>query len=82
MDRVVLKSRYNTRSNVLVKVSENRYKLETQLNYRCGKVSADKKFVDPSGGPMIIEGEFLDEVGKTVRRIDFVQGEGTFLEFE
>ena len=82
MDRVVLKSRYNTRSNVLVKVSENRYKLETQLSYRCGKVSADKKFVDPSGGPMIIEGEFLDEVGKTVRRIDFVQGEGTFLEFE
>ena len=82
MDRVVLKSRYNTRSNVLVKVSENRYKLETQLSYRCGKVSADKKFVDPSGGPMIIEGEFLDEVGKTVKRIDFVQGEGTFLEFE
>lgn len=82
MDRVVLNSRYNTRSNVLVKVSENRYKLETQLSYRCGKVSADKKFVDPSGGPMIIEGEFLDEVGKTVRRIDFVQGEGTFLEFE
>lgn len=82
MDRVVLKSRYNTRSNVLVKVSENRYKLETQLSYRCGKVSADKKFVDPSGGPMIIEGAFLDEVGKTVKRIDFVQGEGTFLEFE
>lgn len=82
MDRVVLNSRYNTRSNVLVKVSENRYKLETQLSYRCGKVSADKKFVDPSGGPMIIEGEFLDEVGKTVKRIDFVQGEGTFLEFE
>lgn len=82
MDRVVLKSRYNTRSNVLVKVSENRYKLETQLSYRCGKVSANKKFVDPSGGPMIIEGEFLDEVGKTVKRIDFVQGEGTFLEFE
>ena len=82
MDRVVLNSRYNTRSNVLVKVSENRYKLETQLSYRCGKLSADKKFVDPSGGPMIIEGEFLDEVGKTVKRIDFVQGEGTFLEFE
>lgn len=82
MDRVVLKSRYNTRSNVLIKVRENRYKLETQLSYRCGKVSADKKFVDPSGGPMIIEGEFLDEVGKTVKRIDFVQGEGTFLEFE
>lgn len=82
MDRVVLKSRYNTRSNVLVKVSENRYKLETQLSYRCGKVSANKKFVDPSGGPMIIEGEYLEEVGKTVKRIDFIQGEGAFLEFE
>lgn len=82
MDRVVLNSRYNTKSNILVKVSENRYKLETKLNYRCGKVSADKKFVDPSGGPMIIEGEYLYEVGGTVKRIDFVQGEGTFLEFE
>lgn len=82
MDRVVLNSRYNTKSNILVKVSENRYKLEAKLNYRCGKVSADKKFVDPSGSPMIIEGEYLYEVGRTVKRIDFVQGEGTFLEFE
>lgn len=82
MDRVVLNSRYNTKSNILVKVSENRYKLETKLNYRCGKVSADKKFVDPSGGPMIIEGEYLYEIGRIVKRIDFVQGEGTFLEFE
>ena len=82
MDRVVLRSRYNTRSNVLVKVSENRYKLETQLSYRCGKVSAGKKFVDPSGGPMMVEGELLREAGKVIRRIDFVQGEGTFIEFE
>lgn len=81
-DKIVLRSRYNTRSNVLVKVQENRYRLETQLNYRTGTVSEGKKFVDPSGGPMIIEGEYLEEVGKTVKRIDFVQGEGTFLEFE
>ena len=81
-DRIVLMSRYNTRSNVLVKVQENRYRLETQLCYRGGTVSVGKKFVDPSGGPMIIEGEYLEEVGKTVKRIDFVQGEGTFLEFE
>lgn len=82
MDTVVLNSRYNTKSNLLIKVSENRYKLETKLSYRCGKVSADKKFVDPSGGPMIVEGEYLYEIGKTVKRIDFVQGEGTFIEFE
>lgn len=81
-DRIVLMSRYNTKSNVLVKVQEDRYKLETQLCYRSGTVSEGKKFVDPSGGPMIIEGEYLEEVGKTVKRIDFVQGEGTFLEFE
>ena len=82
MDRVVLNSRYNTKSNILVKVSENRYKLETKLNYRCGRVSADKKFVDPSGGPMMIEGEVLEELGKVIKRIDFVQGEGTFIELE
>ena len=82
MDRVALNSRYNTRSNILVKVGENRYKLETKLSYRCGRVSADKKFVDPSGGPMITEGGYLHDIGKTVKRIDFVQGEGTFIEFE
>lgn len=82
MDRVVLNSRYNTRSNTLIKVGENRYKLETKLNYRYGRASEGKKFVDPSGGPMIIEGEYLHEVGKAVKKIDFVQGEGTFLEFE
>lgn len=81
-DKIVLRSRYNIRSNVLVKVQKNRYRLETQLNYRTGTVSEGKKFVDPSGGPMIIEGEYLEEVGKTVKRIDFVQGEDTFLEFE
>lgn len=82
MDTVVLNSRYNTKSNILVKVGENRYKLETKLSYRCGRVSADKKFVDPSGGPMMIEGEVLEELGKVIKRIDFVQGEGTFIEFE
>lgn len=81
-DSIILNSRYNTRSNVLIKVSDNRYKLETKLCYRTGLVSEGKKFVDPSGGPMIIEGEVLEEIGKTVKRIDFVQGEGTFIVFE
>ena len=40
------------------------------------------KFVDPSGGPMMIEGEVLEELGKVIKRIDFVQGEGTFIELE
>lgn len=81
-DNVVLNSRYNTKSNILKKVSDNRYKLETKLNYRTGLISEGKKFVDPSGGPMIVEGEYLYEIGKTVKRIDFVQGEGTFIVFE
>lgn len=51
MDTVVLNSRYNTRSNILIKVGENRYKLETKLSYRCGKVSANKKVCRPIRRP-------------------------------
>ena len=81
-DKIVLRSRYNTRSNVLVKVQENRYRLETQLNYRTGTVSEGKKFVDPSGGPMIVEGHMLEEAGAVVKYIDHAMGQGYLITFE
>jgi hypothetical protein len=80
MDKVYLDSRYSKTENWLEKVAPNRYKLHTKYNYRTSMGSP--KFVDPSGGPMMIEGEVLEELGKVIKRIDFVQGEGTFIELE
>lgn len=82
MDKIYLDSRYSRTENYLEKVSPNRYKLHTKYSYRAGRASDKQKFVDPSGGPMMVEGELLREAGKVIRRIDFVQGEGTFIEFE
>ena len=81
MDKIYLDSRYSKTENYLEKVSPNRYRLHTKYNYRTS-LGGRPKFVDPSGGPMMVEGELLREAGKVIRRIDFVQGEGTFIEFE
>ena len=40
------------------------------------------KFVDPSGGPMIVEGEVLEEAKTRVKSIDFVTGYGYTITFE
>ena len=40
------------------------------------------KFIDPSGGPMIVEGEILEEAGTKVKSIDFVKGYGYTITFE
>ena len=45
-------------------------------------VEDNKKFIDPSGGPMIIEGCKLEEADATVRFIDFVIGTGYLITFE
>ena len=41
-----------------------------------------KKFIDPSGGPMIIEGSLLEEAYAVVKSIDFVAGYGHIITFE
>ena len=49
---------------------------------RAGKVDNDKKFIDPSGGPMIIEGEKLVGTEEIVKSIDFTTGYGYTITFE
>ena len=41
-----------------------------------------KKFIDPSGGPMIIVGYKLEEADAVVKSIDFVNGYGWTITFE
>ena len=61
----------------------NTYVLKVSTPHlRCGEVEGGKKFIDPSGGPMIIVGYKLEEADAVVKSIDFVEGYGWTITFE
>ena len=49
---------------------------------RVGRVGDRKSFIGPSGGPMIIVGNYLKEAKAVVKSIDFVEGYGWTITFE
>ena len=49
---------------------------------RSGLTDKKKKFIDPSGGPIIVEGEYLEEAEAVVKSIDYVMGVGYAITFE
>lgn len=49
---------------------------------RMGYVDDKRRFIDPSGGPMIVEGSLLEEANAIVKSIDFVVGYGHTITFE
>lgn len=58
------------------------YLLKTSSDtLRVGSLSNGRKFVDPSGGLMIIEGQKLAEADTTVKSIDFTEGFGYTITF-
>ena len=60
----------------------NTYLLKTNgSTLRVGTLSTGKKFIDPSGGPMIIEGSKLAEADAVVKSIDFSEGFGYTITF-
>ena len=87
-DLIKLKSR-GYEKNYLKKLKRpddsesNTYVLQVATPYlRCGEVEGDKKFIDPSGGPMIMVGYELEEAKAVVKSIDFVEGYGWTITFE
>ena len=59
------------------------YLLKTSMpTPRIGYVDDKHKFIDPSGGPMIVEGSLLEEANAKVKSIDFVTGFGHTVTFE
>ena len=68
-DEIKLRSRYRT-DNRLVKVGERSYELKTPYCYRAGSIEGNKSFIDPSGGPMMVEGEFLPEANAYIESIE------------
>ena len=53
------------------------YVIKTDMpTLRMGYVDENRKFIDPSGGPMIVEGSLLEEANAVVKSIDFIVGYG------
>ena len=87
-DIIKLRSRYGT-VNYLKKmpkpdgVDSKTYVLKTDVpTLRVGEVQGGNKFIDPSGGPMIVVGYKLEEANAVVKSIDFVEGYGWTITFE
>ena len=87
-DIIKLRSRYGA-VNYLKKMpkldgSESKtYVLKTDMpTLRVGEVQEGNKFIDPSGGPMIVVGYKLEEAKAVVKSIDFVKDYGYTITFE
>ena len=87
-DLIKLKSR-GYEKNYLKKLKRsddsesNTYVLKTDIpTLRVGEVQGGNKFIDPSGGPMIVVGYELKEAKAVVKSIDFVEGYGWTITFE
>lgn len=87
-DIIELKSR-GYEKNYLKKLSKpdksesKTYVLKVSTPYlRFGEIEKGVKFIDPSGGPMIVEGERLEEADATVKSINFTAGYGYTITFE
>ena len=87
-DIIKLRSRNGT-VNYLKKMpkpdgSESKtYVLKTSVpTLRGGYVNDKQKFIDPAGGPMIVEGSLLKEAKAVVKSIDFIAGFGHTITFE
>lgn len=86
-DIIKLNSRYKMK-NYLRKVEEisNResetYVLKSEMpTLRTGYIDEKHKFIDPPGGPMIVEGSRLEEADAVVKSIDFVMSYGYIITF-
>lgn len=87
-DLIKLKSR-GCEENYLKKLkkpdgSESKtYVLKVSTPYlRCGELEGRRKFIDPSGGPMIVVGSYLEEAEAVVKSIDSTVGYGYTVTFE
>lgn len=87
-DIIKLRSRYRA-INYLKKMPKldgtdsKTYVLKTDSpTLSVGEVQGGNKFIDPSGGPMIVVGCELEEAKAVVKSIDFVEGYGWTITFE
>lgn len=83
-DIIILRSRDGSK-NYLKKLPEEdkTYLLVTDID--SVRISSDKEgyiFVDPSGGPMIARGAYLEEADAVIKSIDHIEGQGFSVTFK
>lgn len=67
-------------NNYLEQVSGHIYKLKSAIEWlRMGSTPENKPFVDPSGGPMLIEGELVPGTDWRISRLIFKPSIGWLL---
>lgn len=75
-----LKTRYHTK-NYLEQYQGNTYILRTESPYiGAGSTNDGKEYVDPSGGPMLVVGDMVDN--RKIASIGFLKDVGTLITFE
>lgn len=80
----MLRSRDGTK-NYLKRLSDNPevYLLKSEIDsVRVSKDDEGYAFVDPSGGPFIARGTYLEEADAVVKSIDHLEGQGFTVTFE
>lgn len=79
---IILKSRDGS-TNYLKKLEGKTYLLNTELGtVRTGSDEEGIAFVDPSGGPMLAKGMYLDVADATIKSIDHLKGQGFTITFK
>lgn len=82
---IILKSRDGSK-NYLKRLSEDNpevYLLKSEIEtVRVSKDDEGYVFVDPSGGPFIARGAYLEEADAVVKSIDHLKGQGFTVTFE
>lgn len=87
-DLIKLKSRggeenYLKKLKKLDRTESKTYVLKLSTPYlRGGEVEGGGKFINPSGGSMIVEGSYLEEAEAVVKSIDYIIGYGYTITFE
>jgi hypothetical protein len=84
-EKIVLMSRYGENNYLerVPNVDTITYVLKTEsITVRVGTENNINTFIDPSGGPMIVEGHMLEEAGAVVKYIDHAMGQGYLITFE
>lgn len=87
-DIIKLKSRYRAKNYLerIQNLGNNKskiYAFKTDTSpLMIGETNKGDKFINPSGGSMIIENHYLEEAGTTVKSIDFIVGYGWTITLE
>lgn len=79
MKEIILNARYGLK-HTLNKVDDKVYKLNIDpkggQSFRMGKVDGKHHFIDPDGGPFMVEGEKIPGTDYDIDKFKFIENQG------